>query len=90
MCEYCKGLVIDEETKDMFSIKIGIQFGNVTNKNVFELYGGLATRGMEINIDDGHELLYYETVPVKYCPMCGESLAKLKELSKAYFDEEEN
>lgn len=88
MCEYCKGIATDELNKDLFKINVGFKFGRVNNANALELYGLVVSRGLEITIEDSNSqcnMLGYEIFPIKYCPMCGESIAALNEKLEADF-----
>ena len=83
MCEYCKGIADDELNKDLFKINIGFKFGRVNNTDALELYGLVVSRGLEIRCNMLGYIEESEIFPIKYCPLCGESIAALNEKLEA-------
>ena len=84
MCEYCAYVSDDDnELKDLFNMPINFGLGKGhAYYEIGSLAGCLVSKGtieVSINAQNGEPIDYFN-VPIKYCPMCGESIEKLKAL----------
>lgn len=85
MCKYCKGVMTGDDYKDLFEIPFTIHIANVKS-NIGYFSAGLVVEKdkpvIEASVYLGEPTNFPgKHFPVKYCPMCGEDLNRLIELS---------
>ena len=82
MCEYCKNIFTENDYADLFEFPIRISVGD-TEHNLGYFSAGIVSSNeavIEASVLIG-EMVHVKHIPIKYCPMCGQNLAQLFEMS---------
>jgi hypothetical protein len=92
MCEYCKNIFTEDDYTDLFEFPIRIAVGDTEHDLGYFSAGivssaeslGLTPKRNEFVIEASvliGEMVHVKYIPIKYCPMCGQNLAQLFEMS---------
>ena len=85
MCDYCKNVITGDDYRPLFNIPIHISIGKqqaeIGEIDVFldtaaNLQANLMVGGCDKSIE------YIKKIPVKFCPMCGQSMKEMKQMQE--------
>lgn len=93
MCEYCKNIFTEDDYTDLFEFPIRIAVGD-TEHDLGYFSAGIVSSAGSLNLPPNPmnevaieasvligEMVHVKYIPIKYCPMCGQNLAQLFEMS---------
>lgn len=87
MCEYCQHVYTGNGYNDLLEIPINISIGNAFKNDEDSAHDAfyVSVDGEKLVVDisiAGGDIKRAAELPIKYCPVCGQDLAYLKENGK--------